>query len=116
VRPNLLAALLVSSFLFACGACGPASGDGRGVTAIRKYGCGSCHTIPGISGANGLVGPSLARMGSRIYVAGELPNQPDALARWIQNPKAIHPTTAMPVLGVTHRDAADIAGYLSSLR
>ncbi len=32
----------------------------RGAAMIEYYGCGSCHTIPGISGAVGLAGPPLS--------------------------------------------------------
>ena len=87
-----------------------------GAAAIKRYGCGSCHMIPGISGAVGLVGPPLSGIGSRIYVAGVLQNTPDNLMRWIENPKAVDEKTVMPNLGVTPKDAADIAGYLYTLQ
>jgi len=41
---------------------------------IRKYGCNACHTISGVPGAHGLVGPPLDGIGSRQYIAGEVPN------------------------------------------
>ena len=87
-----------------------------GVAAIKRYGCGSCHMIPGISGAVGLVGPPLSGIGSRIYVAGVLQNTPQNMVRWIENPKAVDEKTVMPNLGVTPKDAADIAGYLYTLQ
>jgi cytochrome c len=87
-----------------------------GVAAIKHYGCGSCHMIPGISGAVGLVGPPLSGIGSRIYVAGVLQNTPQNMMRWIENPKAVDEKTVMPNLGVTPKDAADIAGYLYTLQ
>ena len=88
----------------------------RGATQIYRHGCGSCHSIPGISGAQGRVGPSLAGLGSRIYVAGSLPNQPANLIHWIQDPHSVNEKTVMPNLGVTAYDATDIAAYLYSLR
>src|SRR5207245_1473635 len=48
----------------------------RGAALIRHYGCGGCHIVPGISGANGLVGPPLTLMARRIYIAGVLRNSP----------------------------------------
>src|SRR5215467_2596066 len=48
----------------------------RGKEELRQYGCVSCHTIPGIRGANALVGPSLEHIPSRMYIAGVLPNTP----------------------------------------
>jgi cytochrome c2 len=89
---------------------------GRGRIAIKKYGCGSCHTIPGITGAEGLVGPPLSQIASRVYIAGVLPNEPDNMIRWIENPPGIDSKTAMPNMGVTVRDARDIAAYLYTLR
>ena len=107
-------------------ACDRASGDqklmlsnadpDRGKSAVKKYGCGSCHTIPGIRGANGMVGPPLGQIASRVYIAGVLPNEPDNMIRWIENPPGIDPKTAMPNMGVTPRDARDIAAYLYTLR
>jgi cytochrome c len=88
----------------------------RGKEAIRHYGCASCHTIPGIRGANALVGPPLSGIASRAYVAGVLPNTPDNLIRWIRNPQQVDSLTAMPNTGVTAADARDIAAYLYTLR
>jgi cytochrome c len=88
----------------------------RGAAAIERYGCGSCHVIPGISGAQGRVGSSLDGIADRIYIAGVLQNTPENMVRWIRNPKAVDEKTIMPNLGVTQRDAADIAGYLYTLK
>ena len=88
----------------------------RGPALLRKYGCQSCHTIPGVVGANGLVGPPLAGIASRSYIAGVLPNAPDNLLRWIQDPKGVDPKTAMPNTGVTPSDARHIAAYLYTLK
>ena len=83
---------------------------------IQQYGCTSCHTIPGIRGANALVGPSLEQIASRMYIAGVLPNTSENMLRWLQNPPAVDPLTAMPNLGVTEADARDMASYLYTLR
>jgi cytochrome c2 len=88
----------------------------HGAAVIVHYGCGSCHTIRGISGANALVGPPLTGFASRSYVAGVLPNTPENVIRWIQDPKAVDDKTAMPKLGVSATDAADIAAYLYEIR
>ncbi len=88
----------------------------RGAQMIQYYGCGSCHIIPGISGASGLAGPPLSGIANRIYIAGVLQNTPGNMMRWIENPKAVDEKTVMPNLGVTHKDAADIAGYLYTLQ
>jgi cytochrome c2 len=86
----------------------------RGAELIRHYGCGSCHTIPGIRRADGNVGPPLQQLRKRVYIAGVIANTPDNLMRWIQHPQAVAPRTAMPEMGVTPEQARDIAAYLYS--
>ena len=88
----------------------------RGKEAIAKYGCGSCHEIPGVPGADGLVGPPLDKFSRRSYIAGELPNNADNLRRWIRDPQSVEPGTAMPNLGVSEREAQDITAYLYTLK
>lgn len=88
----------------------------RGVAAINRYGCGTCHTISGVSGANGQVGPPLTGIASRVYIGGVLENKPENMLRWIQNPRAVDALTAMPALGVTEQDARDIASFLYTLK
>ena len=63
-----------------------------------------------------MVGPPLDHIAQRVYIAGVLPNEPDNMIRWIENPQAVDPKTAMPYMGVTPRDARDIAAYLYTLR
>lgn len=87
----------------------------RGARLIEQYGCGSCHTVPGVRGADGLVGPPLTRFGARSYIAGQLPNNGTNLQRWIRDPQGVEPGTAMPDLSVTDVDAEDIAAYLFTL-
>jgi putative membrane protein len=84
----------------------------RGALAARQYGCAACHTIPGIPGARGTVGPPLAGIGGRTYIAGVLTNTPNNLIRWIQHPQQVDPLTAMPDVGATEPTVRDIAAYL----
>jgi len=88
----------------------------RGRDLVRRYGCIGCHTIPGVPGAHGLVGPELDGIIARAYIAGRLPNTPDNLVKWIEDPRAVDPGTAMPNTGVTTAQARDIASYLYTLR
>jgi cytochrome c1 len=88
----------------------------QGRAKIKYYGCGACHTIPGVPGADTLVGPELTHFANRVYVAGVLPNSPQNLVRWIRNPKQVDRLTAMPDLNVSEADARDIAGYLYTLK
>jgi mono/diheme cytochrome c family protein len=88
----------------------------RGRIALQQYACVACHRIPGITGAEAHVGPPLAGIASRTIVGGVLPNSPDSMLRWIREPHKVSPLTAMPDLGVTERDARDMAAYLATLR
>ncbi len=87
-----------------------------GPDLIRKYGCNTCHTIEGVPGARGLVGPPLDGVAARSYIAGELPNTPTNLMYWIQHPHGVEPRTIMPEMNVTEDDSRDIAAYLYTLR
>ena len=83
--------------------------------AIVMYGCGTCHTIPGVVGADGVVGPKLDDISRRSLLAGQIPNTPDNLILWIQHPQLVHPGSDMPEMGVSDTDARNIAAYLYSL-
>lgn len=87
-----------------------------GPALMRQYGCQSCHLIPGVSGGDARVGPPLAGIASRAYIAGVLPNTPENMVHWIQYPKAVDSLTAMPNTGVTDSDARHIVAYLYTLR
>ncbi|MFN2557879.1 MAG: cytochrome c family protein [Nitriliruptorales bacterium] len=117
---------LVGAAAFAVAACGgqprtgaaleaPASAD-LGREAISYYGCGACHTISGVPNADGGAAPPIDHFSRRAYIAGRLANTPENLARWIEDPQAVEPGTAMPNLGVTPDDARNIAAYLHSMR
>ena len=86
-----------------------------GKRLIVQYRCGACHMIPGVYNANGTVGPPLNWFARRTYIGGELPNSPENLVRWLLNPKAVEPGTAMPDLGLNEQQARDIAAYLYTL-
>ena len=87
----------------------------RGRVALRQYACGTCHVIPGVTGADALVGPPLNGIASRRYLAGILPNTPDNMLRWIRHPQQVSPLSAMPDLAVTEGDARDMVAYLYTL-
>ena len=114
---------LLLGFAAACSTPAPppnqvvANGDAaRGRVAIARFGCGSCHDIPGIRDARGLVGPPLTHWSQRRTIAGEMENTPDHLITWITMPQAVEPGTAMPNMGISDGEARDIATYLYSIR
>lgn len=130
-RPAGLGAALAWSALLALAGCGdappplappaqavalPGADSVRGRQRIAEYGCVSCHQIPGIRGAGARVGPPLRHLASRAYLGGVLANTPANLVRWLRDPPAIAPHTAMPDVGLSEADARDIAAYLLTLR
>jgi len=126
--PKLFAACALASLLVVASACGGGEAEraasemtgggspARGRAAMSRYGCSTCHTIPGVEGADALVGPPLDRVASRTYIAGVLTNSPDNMMRWIRDPHGVDNLTAMPNLGVSDQDARDIASYLYTLK
>lgn len=88
----------------------------RGRQALHQHACVACHTIPGVVGAQARVGPPLEEMGRRQLIAGVLANTPGNMAQWLMRTQQVKPGTAMPELGVTERDARDMAAYLATLK
>jgi len=84
----------------------------RAPDLMRRYGCGGCHTIPGLAGADGQVGPPLTDLVHRVYIGGGATNSPDNLITWIVSPQTFVPRTAMPATGITEAEARDVAAYL----
>lgn len=87
---------------------------GRRLT--QRYGCAGCHTIPGVPGAQGKVGPTLEGFAARVYIGGVTINSPDTLIQWIEDPKSVDPKTAMPVTGISRAEARNVAAYLYTLQ
>jgi cytochrome c len=84
----------------------------RGPALIRRYGCGGCHTISALTGADGKVAGPLDGLRQRVYIGGVLPNEPSNLVRWIVSPRDFSPRTAMPATGITETEARDVAAFL----
>jgi cytochrome c1 len=87
-----------------------------GRDVIRDSGCGACHTIPGVPGAAGLVGPPLTAFGRRGYIAGRVSNNRSNLVRWLIDPRTVDPMTVMPRVGLSDQQARQAAAYLYTLK
>ena len=93
-----------------------AGGDpARGRDLLRGYTCGGCHVIPGVSAADGQVGPPLTDWASRSYIAGAIWNTPENLMRFIMDPGGVEPGTSMPDLDVREEQARHMVAYLFTL-
>jgi hypothetical protein len=95
-----------------------ANGDaarGRAIVASGAHGCTACHDVPGILRPRGVVGPRLDDMARRSFIAGTLPNKPDVLIAFLQDPPALAPATGMPDVRLSLEEARDIAAFLYAL-
>jgi len=88
----------------------------QGQRYFLEDGCAACHTIAGTQ-AEGTVGPNLTHLAGRDTIAADtLPNTPEDLFRWIQNPQSVKPGTKMPGLGLGAKKYHAIVAYLTELR
>lgn len=68
----------------------------RGSELFLANGCSACHTIRGTP-ADGVVGPDLTHVGSRLTIgAATLPTDPAAFHRWIAHTHQVKPDVLMP--------------------
>jgi cytochrome c len=89
----------------------------RGRELVNQYGCNVCHTVPGVEGPQGSLAPSLAGIGSRPTITlAAVPNSPETMAKFIQNPTSVNPQSSMPPIAVAGNDVQDIVAYLQTLK
>jgi cytochrome c oxidase subunit II len=67
-----------------------------GRAAFVEHGCGACHTVRGVPGAEGDMGPDLTHVGSRLLLAGFLEGNVGNLAGWIASAQHLKPGNRMP--------------------
>ena len=73
---------------------------------IKKYGCYSCHKIPGYETV-GDVGPVLTQVGTKVNYSWA--------TKWLMDPKKYFSTARMPKFYFTQDQAEAIADYLFSM-
>ncbi len=94
---------------------GIAGSPSLGQQLVITKGCGGCHTISGVPGANGVAGPNLTNVVLRPTLAGDrLPMSTDMMTRWLLDPHALKPETSMPNLGLSQQEAQDLTAFLFS--
>ncbi len=87
----------------------------RGHDVFQSSGCAACHAVRGTAAA-GKAGPDLTHFGSRLTVAGVVPNNRGNVAGWIADPHAIKPGVKMPRTYLHADDLLALTSYLESLK
>jgi cytochrome c oxidase subunit 2 len=84
-----------------------------GEKLFATKGCVACHSLQAVNAPKGMVGPNLANVGARSYIAaGTLKNTDQNMARWIRDPQGIKKGVLMPSLGLTAAEAQALAAFL----
>jgi len=85
----------------------------KGEQLFKMKGCIGCHSLQAVDAPKGLIGPNLATVGSRAYIAaGWLKNTDENLEHWIREPQSVKKGVLMPNLGVTVEEAKALRAYL----
>jgi cytochrome c oxidase subunit II len=88
-----------------------------GEKLFTAKGCVACHALYAVNAPKGMVGPNLANVGARSYIAaGTLKNTDENLAHWIRDPQGIKKGVLMPNLGVSEPDSRTLAAFLRAHR
>jgi len=83
---------------------------------FTTFRCGLCHSIRGTDAASHY-GPDLTHLMSRRTIAATtLPNNPGALAGWIQAPQGMKPGTLMPDQHLSGAELNDVLAYVETLK
>ena len=84
---------------------------------MQAKGCGGCHTINGVQGFVGVLGPNLTHFDSRTTFAGStFLNNTVNLRHWLADPPGVKPCARMPKLPMAPADLTALVAYLQSLK
>jgi cytochrome c oxidase subunit 2 len=88
----------------------------RGREVFFENGCSACHAVRGTP-ADGVVGPDLTHVGSRLSLgAGALSNERADFMQWIARTKEVKPGVHMPAFDMLpEKDLRALATYLEGL-
>ncbi|HET8701133.1 MAG TPA: cytochrome c oxidase subunit II [Nitrococcus sp.] len=94
----------------------PTSPAARGGQRIFEQHCSVCHTVRGLGGNHGKLGPDLTHlMSRRMIAAGTLPNTTGYLAAWIENAPSLKPGVDMPTLALPVKQLQAVLSYVQTL-
>ena len=78
--------------------------------------CGGCHTVRGTT-MKGTFAPDLTHFGGRGGIgAYSVPNTPQNLLKWLQNPQAVKPGCKMPQIALPLQQQQELVAYLEELK
>jgi cytochrome c oxidase subunit 2 len=87
-----------------------------GKEAFLRQSCVNCHAVRGTT-AQGTYAPDLTHLMSRQTLAsGMIPNSPENLRDWVDDPQKIKKGCLMPAFGLDEREQDLVVRYLLSLR
>ena len=95
----------------------PGSPAEEGALVFNQRGCGSCHTVAGLS--NGIIGPNLTHFATRTTFAGSMFDNNDAnLRKWLSDPQGVKPGNKMLIPGgrLNPDEVTKLIAYLNTLR
>lgn len=87
----------------------------EGQTVFLHNACINCHTVAGTV-ATGRFGPDLSHLATRDTIAsGSIPNTPQNLKQWINDPSSMKPGALMPPMHLNDHDLNAVTAYLTTL-
>jgi len=93
----------------------PPSPDDPKARAFFSQSCVNCHRVRGTP-ARGDYAPDLTHLMSRQTLAsGMVPNTPENLRRWVEDPNTIKPGCLMPAFRLSEQERESIVEYLLTL-
>jgi cytochrome c oxidase subunit 2 len=95
----------------------PAAGPALQGQRVFQTRCAICHTVRGLPGSQGVLGPDLTHlMSRRTIAAGTLPNNIGNLAAWVSNAQALKPGARMPTENLSGPQLQVLLAYLRTLK
>jgi cytochrome c oxidase subunit 2 len=88
----------------------------KGKAAFLSHSCVNCHRVQGTT-AQGTYAPDLTHLMRRETLAsGMIPNTPEKLRQWVDDPQKIKHGCLMPAFGLSQSDQDLMVRYLLTLR